>query len=271
MTMPRLTPTLLALLCGGMLLPMSGHAQGPAPRVNGVSADQAKTVDKKLVDKLINDLECRTGQKCDPTLVRSRTRGFKVGAGEAVATPTTEAGRRNLELDAKTRALPTSDVEVYFPFNSAELVAETRRTLDSMASALKSQRLAASAFAIIGHTDASGGDDYNQGLSERRAAAVRDYLSGAGGITSQRLSAWGRGKTELKVPSDPLSGANRRVQLINTGATSSSPPPDPPLEETVTGSSPTPPRPTAQRPQQGGGEDCRVFVPAANTTINCEQ
>jgi outer membrane protein OmpA-like peptidoglycan-associated protein len=68
---------------------------------------------------------------------------------------------------------------------------------------------------IEGHTDAQGGAEYNQGLSERRANAVKLYLQAAG-IEATRLRAAGYGFTQPVGPNDdPLGRAqNRRVELI---------------------------------------------------------
>ena len=57
---------------------------------------------------------------------------------------------------------------------------------------------------------------YNQGLSERRADAVKRFLLEKYGIEAGSLVTVGYGKTQLKNPSDPLAADNRRVQVINT-------------------------------------------------------
>jgi outer membrane protein OmpA-like peptidoglycan-associated protein len=68
-------------------------------------------------------------------------------------------------------------------------------------------------FQVIGHTDAKGGDDYNLRLSQKRAESVRLYLISAHQIEAGRLTAEGRGRRELKDPSRPEDGINRRVQI----------------------------------------------------------
>jgi outer membrane protein OmpA-like peptidoglycan-associated protein len=66
-----------------------------------------------------------------------------------------------------------------------------------------------------GSTDAKGSETYNQGLSERRADAVKRFLLEQYGIDAGNLVTVGYGKTHLKNPAEPLSGENRRVQVIN--------------------------------------------------------
>jgi outer membrane protein OmpA-like peptidoglycan-associated protein len=73
-------------------------------------------------------------------------------------------------------------------------------------------------FIIAGHTDAKGGGEFNQKLSQRRAEAVRSYLITQFGIAGEKLTPKGYGKSQLLDPANPEDGVNRRVQVINTGA-----------------------------------------------------
>lgn len=67
---------------------------------------------------------------------------------------------------------------------------------------------------IYGHTDATGGAEYNQVLSERRAQAVGEFLS-ANGISSQRIASFGYGEQYPVANNDSADGRaqNRRVEL----------------------------------------------------------
>jgi OOP family OmpA-OmpF porin len=60
----------------------------------------------------------------------------------------------------------------------------------------------------------------NQGLSERRAAAVREYLIAQFGVSPERLVAVGLGESQLLVPTPPQTSnaRNRRVQVVNIGS-----------------------------------------------------
>ena len=71
---------------------------------------------------------------------------------------------------------------------------------------------------VEGHTDSVGTDSYNQGLSERRAESVRDYLVQQG-IPRDTVVAHGFGETKPVVTNDTASGRqqNRRVELIVSG------------------------------------------------------
>ena len=75
--------------------------------------------------------------------------------------------------------------------------------------------LKGSTFVVAGHTDAAGGESYNQDLSERRADAIKRYLMDKYGIASNDLVTVGYGKSKLKDPNQPLADVNRRVQVVN--------------------------------------------------------
>jgi outer membrane protein OmpA-like peptidoglycan-associated protein len=107
---------------------------------------------------------------------------------------------------------------VSFPYNSVDLLADAQITLDRLGYALSDNRLGDFKFMIAGHTDAKGGAEFNQKLSERRAQAVRQYLITQFGIEPNRLTAQGYGKSQLLDPAHPEDGVNRRVQVLNVTA-----------------------------------------------------
>lgn len=102
------------------------------------------------------------------------------------------------------------DMLVNFDFNSDRLTPAARENLGQFAKALLDPRLKGSKFEIDGHTDATGAEKYNLGLSERRAKAVVDYLASLG-VDKATLSAHGWGDTKPRV-TDPFSPDNRRVE-----------------------------------------------------------
>lgn len=102
---------------------------------------------------------------------------------------------------------------VGFAFDSSRLDAAARDALDQAVRVIRDNP--GVRLAVIGHTDSVGTAAYNQGLSERRAAAVVDYLVSRG-IDRSRLSAEGRGEAEPVASNDTDDGRerNRRVQLV---------------------------------------------------------
>lgn len=101
---------------------------------------------------------------------------------------------------------------VNFEFDSAKLTADSTAMLDEAVKILK--RKSGLEVEVVGHTDSQGSDDYNQGLSERRAQAVADYLV-AHGVNGANLSVKGYGKSQPLTDNDSKKGraANRRVEL----------------------------------------------------------
>ncbi len=128
--------------------------------------------------------------------------------------------RRGVSIEGVVVSDQENSVNVYinFAYNSADLTSDARITLDGLGAALRDPKLQGFAFTIAGHTDAKGGVDFNQKLSERRAASVRDYMISQFGIPAERLTSKGYGKSQLLDPEHPEDGVNRRVQVINTGA-----------------------------------------------------
>jgi OOP family OmpA-OmpF porin len=102
---------------------------------------------------------------------------------------------------------------VHFDFDKATLRPEAIAILNDAAALLKTTDRVV--VEVAGHTDSQGSEDYNQGLSERRANAVKDYLTGQG-ITASRLSARGYGENQPVASNDTEEGRqdNRRVELI---------------------------------------------------------
>jgi outer membrane protein OmpA-like peptidoglycan-associated protein len=71
---------------------------------------------------------------------------------------------------------------------------------------------------VDGHTDSVGSDEFNQTLSEQRAASVRDYLVQQG-VSANAVTAKGFGKTQPIASNDSSAGRlmNRRVELVVSG------------------------------------------------------
>jgi outer membrane protein OmpA-like peptidoglycan-associated protein len=72
---------------------------------------------------------------------------------------------------------------------------------------------------VEGHTDATGGDDFNLQLSRDRATSVRTALV-AGGVEATRITAEGFGESRPVASNDNAAGRqqNRRVEIVIVGA-----------------------------------------------------
>jgi len=119
------------------------------------------------------------------------------------------------EIATMVKDKPKIDLEINFDYNSADISAKSLPSVQALGRALTNNDLKGSAFVVAGHTDAAGGDAYNQDLSERRADSIKRYLVDKYGINGSDLVTVGYGKSKLKDPSQPLAEVNRRVQVVN--------------------------------------------------------
>ncbi len=110
---------------------------------------------------------------------------------------------------------PQINLEIPFDFDSAAISPAAVPQLVRLGQALQDKDLQTATFLVAGHTDGKGAADYNQQLSERRAAAVRQFLVEQYGLNAQYLIAIGYGFEQLKNTYDPLAAENRRVQIVN--------------------------------------------------------
>jgi outer membrane protein OmpA-like peptidoglycan-associated protein len=121
-----------------------------------------------------------------------------------------------LQTRDSAKGLIVSMPDVLFAFNKYELKPEARERLAKISGivlAYPDLKLE-----IDGYTDSIGSDDYNLTLSEKRAASVRDYLTGSG-VSMNNVSAHGFGKADPVADNSSAAGRqlNRRVELIVSG------------------------------------------------------
>lgn len=103
--------------------------------------------------------------------------------------------------------------DVLFTSGAADLKAGAAGNLGNLVAFLK--EYPARNVVIEGYTDSVGSDDYNQGLSQRRAESVKAYLVGAG-VGATRIMAAGKGEYAPVADNESAAGrqANRRVEII---------------------------------------------------------
>lgn len=99
-----------------------------------------------------------------------------------------------------------------YDFDSDAIRAEAGRNLQNLAVSLN--KYPNTDLLVVGHTDALGTAEYNQGLSARRASSASSYLA-AQGVGAARLHASGRGELEAVASNATEAGrqANRRVEV----------------------------------------------------------
>ncbi|MDR2614282.1 MAG: OmpA family protein [Candidatus Accumulibacter sp.] len=111
---------------------------------------------------------------------------------------------------APVQTKETISADALFDFDKAVLRPEGKAKLDDIVA--KSQQLALEVVIAVGHTDRIGSDAYNQKLSERRAAAVKDYLVSKG-IAANRVYTEGKGKKQPVTKPGDCNGL-KRVETI---------------------------------------------------------
>jgi len=106
----------------------------------------------------------------------------------------------------------TFDSAILFDLDSSGLKDESRLRLDQMASVLVNYP--DTDIIILGHTDSTGSESYNQGLSERRAGSVSVYLE-SNGVDTTRIRSKGFGETVPVADNATTTGRaqNRRVEV----------------------------------------------------------
>jgi len=166
------------------------NALRPKPQTRGLSA--GSNADPAIAAKDIGFVQ---------TLRNRKTRSLSLGEREQIA-----------EI-ASTK--PKIDLEIQFDYNSADIRKSSVPEVQELGKALSDANLKGSTFVIAGHTDAIGTEAYNQGLSERRAETIKQYLTEKYGINGSDLVTVGYGKSKPKDANAPTDPTNRRVQVVN--------------------------------------------------------
>ncbi len=100
-----------------------------------------------------------------------------------------------------------------FAFNSVEILPESKPYIDRLGEVMSAIENQDKALLILGHTDSLGSDAYNASLSERRASAVKAYLTTTWNIPAGQLQIRGAGETQPLSGTTPSDGINRRVEF----------------------------------------------------------
>jgi outer membrane protein OmpA-like peptidoglycan-associated protein len=106
----------------------------------------------------------------------------------------------------------TFDSGILFAVNQSTLQPAGQQNLRDLAASLEEYE--GTEVLVVGHTDSTGEEAYNQSLSERRADSARTFLTGAG-LDAGRVRAMGRGELEPIATNDTDAGRqqNRRVEI----------------------------------------------------------
>jgi outer membrane protein OmpA-like peptidoglycan-associated protein len=198
--------TIGATLCFGVATAAAGDSNVTEDQILRALAPPAK---KPLTRGLSVGPQTETA---DPAAVAAEGRFVQTIRNRATRSLST-AEREEIATIAKDK--PNIDLEITFDYNSADISAKSLPSVQALGKALTNPDLKGSTFIVAGHTDAIGGETYNQDLSERRADSIKRYLVDKFGIAGTDLVTVGYGKSKLKDPGNPLAEVNRRVQVVN--------------------------------------------------------
>jgi outer membrane protein OmpA-like peptidoglycan-associated protein len=191
-----------------------------------IAATVAVAGDNVTADQIVKALQPKpltrglsTAPPLDPTLAATQTR-FVASLRNRRTRSLSTVEREEIANFATDR--PKIDLEITFDYNSADISTTSLASVQALGKALSNPNLKGSTFLVAGHTDAVGGESYNQGLSERRADSIKRYLVERFGIAGADLVTVGYGKSKPKDPNATLDPANRRVQVVNMASKSAS-------------------------------------------------
>ena len=204
---PSARAAMLSIVTVGAVLSFGMAAARAGDNVTEDQIIKALTPEKKPLTRGLS-----AGPQTSPGLNADQAKFVQSVRGRA--TRSLSSAERE-EIATIVQDKPKIDLEINFDYNSADISAKSLPSVQALGRALTNQDLKGSTFVVAGHTDAAGGEDYNQGLSERRADAIKRYLVDKYGINGTDLVTVGYGKSKLKDPSHPMADVNRRVQVVN--------------------------------------------------------
>ena len=146
-------------------------------------------------------------------MAQQATRGLVIAPSDGTATAATD-GATALPADTSYAAVdPNTQVnfQIKFAFDSAALAPDEVSKLATLCEVIKTSDIAQ--FKIIGHTDSSGKDSYNQNLSLLRAQEVKRRLIEDCGVPDTKLLATGVGEAFPLDAANPRADVNRRVEF----------------------------------------------------------
>ncbi|HWK99009.1 MAG TPA: OmpA family protein [Parapedobacter sp.] len=152
------------------------------------------------------------------TLFSCKNKKMAVNPGAQVSIDGTRDGLQHVQRDFEDAAMTdrgimvTFDSDVLFPLNSSYLTDQAKGEIDKLINLLADYPEAS--LIVDGHTDATGTEEYNQWLSEKRAESVKAYIADHG-IGANRITINGYGQAKPIAANNTKEGReqNRRVEV----------------------------------------------------------
>ncbi|WP_018880853.1 OmpA family protein [Thioalkalivibrio sp. ALE30] len=203
----KLVKNLLAASVASLVLGAAGQVVAQEPPAANVTDRSGKVV----VDR---SGECVRTRSWAPENVKfEQCAGYIQETAEAPEPEPAAAPQPEPEPEFTTTTL---SAQALFDFDSAELRSEGRSALRDLARSLTSTDVQYSAVLVEGHTCTIGPADYNQGLSERRAESVAEFLASEG-VRPDAIRTVGYGEDRPTADNSTQAGreANRRVEVTS--------------------------------------------------------
>lgn len=194
----------ISMSLGGVAASVSA-GDGPQAYVTSGSGHVVRVKDRQGRCVRTNDWSEELATKeCDPDLFPDEASGAGATGAAAVVEPAYE----------KT----VMSASALFAFDSAEITAEGAAALQALGDSIRAKGANVVDVDIIGHTDSSGPEEYNQRLSLRRAEAMKAYLVSQSGIDASIIDVMGKGESMPVADNATREGRikNRRVE-VNVG------------------------------------------------------
>ena len=216
--------TLTALALGASLMFSVGCATKNYVRKEvGPVIDKTNELDELTArnSKDIRDVDGRAQQGIQSVNAKAGEADQKAQAAGRTAEEANQlAGRAAAGVNTLTQTVanldnyrPVTEVAVHFAFDQAALTRKAKRALDELAKDVPNTRQYL--VEIVGGADSTGSSDYNYQLSQRRAAAVIQYLASAHNIPAHKIYVIGLGEDKPAAANSSTSGRakNRRVDV----------------------------------------------------------
>lgn len=155
---------------------------------------------------------CATGY--DEAAVGDGTSGDGLGSASGAGGADTRVTDFGTDIGAAQAALDSEvGSKVYFDYDSTQLSAEARSTLEKQAEWLKTH--GSLKIVIEGHADERGTREYNLALGDRRATAAKNYLTALGVDAARvRTVSYGKERPEALGSSEESWAKNRRAATV---------------------------------------------------------
>lgn len=202
----------IAVVALGVSAPLIAHEAAPPSPTSGVAANEGH-----VADGAGNVVTSGSGQ-CVTTSIYDKDKHGLVECGEVPppAPEEPEPAPVAAPVPVPVTETVTLSSDVLFDFDKAVLKPEGKAVVGALARDWRSRggERQLNRILLIGHTDSAGSDQYNQGLSERRARAVEAELVSMG-VDPALIAASGRGESEPIASNETAEGRakNRRVEI----------------------------------------------------------